>query len=82
MIASAGIDKVRQRRAHLGQFCDFPVDPVEVFLGDLLDLRAGAVGIGIEFQQAPAVLDGETKRTRSPEKRQLVDVALPKAAVA
>src|SRR6056297_3073342 len=45
VITRACIHKMRQRRAHFGQFGDLAVNPIKMLFGNLLYLGTGAVSI-------------------------------------
>ena len=74
IVTLAGGDELGQRSAHGLEFGDLFFDGRKVFLGNLLDRSAGAIGVGIKLQQLAAVLDVESEVARLMDEAQLIDV--------
>mgnify|MGYP000247642678 FL=1 len=68
--------------AHCGQIGNFAVDARQMFLGDPLDVTAGAALVLVKGQERPAILDGKPERPGMAQKGQLVQVAGAKTAIA
>jgi hypothetical protein len=82
IVPGTGIDQMRQGFTHRQKVFHLGVDPLQMPLGDSLDVGAGAAFVLVQRQQGAALVDREAKRPRPPQKGQLVDVTLGEIPIA